>query len=142
MTISEQEAAEDFISIKQIWLKQIDRCNELLSNYILKGGHGGYNDEGAIAAISSVNVLIRNLIDYGDAPIKTEFHKWLEKSNASFKGKSGLTIAGMQLEKIIDILNKYQMLHDSLPRGYTNVTMEGTDIVTEEVKEDVEPAGE
>ena len=73
MPISEQEGAGDFISIKQIWLRQIDRCNELLSNYTLKGSD---NESGYNAAIASVNVLIINLVDYGDAPIKTEYNVW------------------------------------------------------------------
>lgn len=123
MGISEQEGAEDFISIKQVWLKQIDRCNEILSNYVLKGDT--YSQTGELAAVSSVGVLILNLIDYGDAPIKTEYKKWYTDNRAKFRNYNAIDTASTKLEKIIAILNKYQMLHDALPRGYTNVILEG-----------------
>ena len=123
MSIEQQEAAGEFISIKQIWLAQINRCNEALSNYNLKLRE---DDEFASmkAAIASVDVLVLNLIDYGDAPIKTEFNRWFQDNEHRFEGKALISIAKWKLEKIIDILNKYQMLHDSLPRGYSNVILE------------------
>ena len=126
MSISQQEGAGEFISIKQIWLSQINRCNEALTNYVLKAKH---DDDlaGMKAAISSVEVLILNLINFGDAPIKDEFQQWWKDNHHKFNGKYEITIAKAKLERIIDILNKYQMLHDSLPRGYSNVTMEGID---------------
>lgn len=130
MSISEQEAAGDFISIKQIWLRQIDRCNELLTNYNLKGQ---YSESGVTAAISSVHVLIMNLVDYGDSPLKSEFNEWLESNKSKLKEESRFAVANLKFEKVILILNKYQMLHDSLPRGYTNVVMEG---VKKEVKKE------
>jgi len=123
MPISKQEGAGEYISIKQIWLKQIDRCNDALSNYALKGHQ---EDEGGLrAAISSVEVLIINLVDYGDAPLKTEYVKWWNSHRNDIKDNYPMAISKMKLGKIIEILNKYQMLHDSLPRGYSNVTLEG-----------------
>ena len=130
MPISEQEAAGDFISIKQVWLKQIDRCNELLSNHSLKGG--SYDEAGLHAAISSVNVLIMNLVDYGDAPIKTEYKTWKEKHKPELNEHNAFYGANLKFEAVIKILNKYQMLHDALPRGYTNVVMEGVKEVKKE----------
>jgi len=122
MSISEQEGASDYISIRQVWLRQLDRCNEALSNYALKTRDGD-EETGVRAAAAAVGTFILNLIDYGDAPIKTEYLEWRDKKN--FKGLYQIAIAQMKLEKIIEILNKYQMLHDSLPRGYSNVTLEG-----------------
>ena len=124
MPISEQEAAGEFISIKRVWLRQLDRCNEALSNYSLKVRQGD-EESGVRAAIASVGVLIINLIDFGDAPIKSEFLKWRTENKKTFENKYQIIIAQMKLEKIIEILNKYQMLHDSLPRGYSNVVLEG-----------------
>ena len=135
MPISEQEGAGDFISIKQIWLRQIDRCNELLSNYTLKGSD---NESGYNAAIASVNVLIINLVDYGDAPIKTEYNvwekTWYKEHESELDNISALTFARKKFGTVIKILNKYQMLHDALPRGYTNVVMEGVKEVDENGK--------
>ena len=123
MVISEQEGAGEYISIKQVWLAQINRCNEAISNYALKDKG---DKEGIFAASSSVDVLVINLVDYGDCPIRTEFKQWWKEKYKSFEVEQNpLHIAELKLEKIIEILNKYQMLHDSLPRGYTNVTMEG-----------------
>lgn len=124
MPISEQEGAGEFISIKRVWLRQLDRCNEALSNYPLKLHHDD-DSSGIRAAISSVGVLIINLIDFGDAPIKSDYLKWRDENIKTFDGKHQITIAQMKLEQIIEILNKYQMLHDSLPRGYSNVILEG-----------------
>lgn len=123
MPISEQEASGEFISIKRVWLRQLDRCNESLSNYSLKT-HQGDEETGLRAAVASVGVLIINLIDFGDAPIKTEYLQWRDENKKTFENKYPLAIAQMKLEKIIEILNKYQMLHDSLPRGYSNVVLE------------------
>ena len=124
MSISEQEASGEFISIKRVWLRQLDRCNEALSNYSLKV-HQGDEESGVRAAIASVGVLIINLVDYGDAPIKTEFLKWRAENKETFEKRYQIAIAQLKLEKIIEILNKYQMLHDSLPHGYSNVVLEG-----------------
>ena len=124
MPISEQEGSGEYISIKQVWLRQLDRCNESLSNFALKTFQG--DTEPAIrAAVSSVGVLVINLIDFGDAPIKTEYLKWRNENKKTFKELYPIAIAQVKLEKIIEILNKYQMLHDSLPRGYSNVILEG-----------------
>ena len=124
MSISKQEQSGEYISIKQIWLAQINRCNESLSNYALKV-HQGDEESGMRAAVASVGVLIINLIDFGDAPIKTEYLKWRNENKKTFEKLYPIAIARMKLEKIIQILNKYQMLHDSLPKGYSNVTLEG-----------------
>lgn len=125
MPISEQEPGlGEYISIKQVWLRQLDRCNEALSNYSLKT-HQGDEESGVRAAIASVGVLIINLIDYGDAPIKSEFVEWQDENKKTFENLYPISKAQLKLEKIIQILNKYQMLHDSLPRGYSNVVLEG-----------------
>lgn len=123
MAISEREQAGEFISIKQIWLAQINRCNESLSNYALKNSET--NSSGTRAAISSVNILVLNLINFGDAPLKDDFDRWKEGAKDKFPKMSGLAIAKLKLEKIIGIMNKYQLLCDSLPRGYSNVILEG-----------------
>ena len=129
MPIAEREGAGDFISIKQIWLKQIALCNDLFSTYPLKDSH---DDLGQRAAIAAVGVLKINLIDYGDAPIKTEFLEWEQAHTNDRERNHSLGYAKLEFGAIIQILNKYQMLHDSLPRGYTNVTMESI----KEVKKD------
>lgn len=124
MPISERDGAGEFLSIKQVWLRCIITCNEALSNYSLKV-YQGDEETGVRAAVASVGVLIINLVDFGDALIKTEYLKWRDENIKTFERKYPLQLAQMKLEKIIEILNKYQMLHDSLPRGYSNVTLEG-----------------
>ena len=124
MPISNQEGAGEYISIKQVWLRQLDRCNEALSNYSLKA-HQGDEETGVRAAIASVGVLVINLIDYGDAPIKSDYLKWREGHKKTLNEINPFGQAHRKLEAIIEILNKYQMLHDSLPKGYSNVILEG-----------------
>ena len=132
MVISEQEGSGEFISIKKIWLKQIDRINEVSSNWMLKGDRADQS-VGIHAFNSAVDTLAASIVDYGDAPLRSEYLEWLAKESDWMKEHNTISRARHKYKAIIYILNKYQMLHDSLPRGYSNVKMES---VSEVVKDE------
>jgi len=68
------------------------------------------------------------MVDYGEALIKTEVDNY--KKNVVDKqlkdGDSWQNVANTYqefFEKIIEVLNKYGMLFQEKPRGYSNVNM-------------------
>jgi hypothetical protein len=128
--IEQKEIPSEFVSIRQIWLQNISRCSEAISNRakpdasheaeLIKIGHR--------TVVYSVKTLYYTLVDYGEALIKTEVDNY--KKNVVDKqlkdGDSWQNVANTYqefFEKIIEVLNKYGMLFQEKPRGYSNVNM-------------------
>jgi len=90
----------------------------------VKDEHTGRIGEQTIA--ECVIALRINLIDYGEATIKSDVEAWIKEkwstvtSNESRKVVKSYT---KLFEFIIQTLNRYGMLFDSQPRGFSNVEM-------------------
>lgn len=66
------------------------------------------------------------LVDFGDAPIRIEVEEWHEKhfNELEKAGSNKLhNIYRKWFESMVFTLNKYGMLFESQPKGYSNVEM-------------------
>jgi len=123
--IDNKDLPQEFISIRQVWLRQIDRCTEAMSHRFMQDvkdditGKIGMNMVG-----ESVMALHETLIDFGEATILTDVTKW-EKERSYDKSNNTKVLSYWRdlFHFIIQTLNRYGMLFDTMPEGYTNVTM-------------------
>jgi len=75
--IEQKEIPQEYVSIKQVWLKQIDRCCDAISHRFMKDVQDQYTDKsGTETVVESVLTLQTLLIDYGEATIKSDIKKW------------------------------------------------------------------
>ena len=128
--IESKELPNEFVSIRQVWLKQIDRCNDALcKRYMLDVKDERTEHTGQQLVVESVNALWINLIDFGEATIKSDVNAWMKKSREAARKveeTQRLTVYKSYeklFEFIILTLNKYGMLFDSQPKGFSNVEM-------------------
>lgn len=88
-----------------------------------------YGFPGQSAVMEAVNGLYYTLIDYGEARIKSDvdrlYDEWREKKFKDNPGKKfpAHIFQQKQFQIIIQVLNKYGMLFESQPKGYSNVEM-------------------
>ena len=126
--IENKEIPKEFISIRQVWLSQINRCLEAMTNQELKDDHS-YGYGGDMAVVDGVRGLYFTLVDFGEAKVKSDVdEKFKEWKREQFEVKKVEKIKTSDTEKkrfqiIIQVLNKYGMLFESQPRGYSNVEM-------------------
>ena len=126
--IEPKEIPKEFVSIRQVWLMQINRCLEAMTNRELKDDKA-HGLPGHAAIIDGVNALYYTLIDYGEAKIKSDvdrvYGEWRDKKFKENPGKKfpAYTFHQKQFQIIIQVLNKYGMLFESQPKGYNNVEM-------------------
>jgi len=123
--------AEEVVHIRQAWIKAINRVAEALAyrfrNDILQTGkYANMEVVGCNTVIESIIAFRALLVDYGEAPIRTEIDKWHDEHEDEFKGKNDYKRMFQYrrwFEFMVQTLNKYNMLFDTQPRGYSNVTM-------------------
>ena len=122
---------KEFVSIRQIWLNNINRCCEAIANRAKPdvSPEGNWVEIGQRTVVYSVLALNYSLVDYGEAKIKTEIDRYLKeivnpKIKQSNNWSGNAEVHQKFFEKIIQVLNKYGMLFESQPKGYSNVEME------------------
>lgn len=125
--IDNKELPQEYVSIRQVWLKQITRCSEAISMRYKNDmtiTNGVVQNVGDRFVGESVLSLYFLLVDYGEATIKSEVRKRLFdlKSNEDFS-KNAVLYYQRLFEYIIEVLNKYGMLFESNPKGYSNTVM-------------------
>lgn len=136
--IARDREAEVYVSIRQIWLQGISDCRKAISRRsIPEANYDKYvEDIGSKIVIDTVNALYHSLVDYGEALLKTEADKYYDETylpNIKEIWKSGgeshsnyyrMAEEAIDLyHHIIQTLNKYGMLFESQPEGYSNVEM-------------------
>ena len=137
-----EELPPEYVSIRSIWLKQINRCNESFSKMAFPDASTGSLDldVGFRTAVYSVDALYNSLVDYGEALVRSEVEKWynenyIPKYNQMWKKEGTVRNAWHRNSKlsmkffqyIIKILNKYGMLFPQQPMGYSNVIMKSVE---------------
>jgi hypothetical protein len=128
--IENKEIPSEYVSIRQVWLQNITRCSEAISNKAKPDAsdEAEWQKIGNRTVANSVKTLYYTLIDYGEAIIKTEVENY-KKNVIDEKLKDGDSwqkVANIYegfFEKIIEVLNKYGMLFEKQPEGYSNVEM-------------------
>ena len=127
--IENKDLPNEFVSIRQVWLQQVNRCTEAITNryridITTNGGHFPVGDVGEATVVESVLALYYSLVDYGEASIKTEARKKINEIQEKLDyNEKKLFYYRKFFEFIIETLNKYGMLFDSTPKGYSNTMM-------------------
>ena len=127
--IETKDAPRDYVSIRQVWLMQINRCTEALSSrykvdITVDGSYRDVGDVGRITAIESILTLYHSLVDFGDAPIKTETKQKLKEMEKQSDYRENRIYYFKQLfEFMLERLNRYGLLFENSPLGYSNVEM-------------------
>lgn len=122
--IESKELPQEFVSIRQVWLKQIDRVNEALSKrYMMDVKDDRTDSVGMQMVIESINAFRLNLINFGEATIKNDVAAWIRVQKQMKNKESNLEFFKRLFAFIIQTLNKYGMLFDSQPKGFSNVEM-------------------
>lgn len=131
--IEQKDIPQEYVNIRQVWLKQIDRCAEALSHRFMKDVMDQRSEKSGMETfVESVIALDLLLVDYGEATIKTDVKKWQDKNwdkiERDEKGKqktmSRYNYFQAFFQMIVSTLHKYNMLFESTPNGYSNVIME------------------
>ena len=128
--IEDKQIPSEYVSIKQVWLMQINRCIESLTNrykadITVDGSYRDINNVGRITISESILALYYSLVDYGEATLKTEAKQKLNEFREQKDFEENRVYYYKQFfEFIIETMNKYGMLFDTNPQGYTNVEME------------------
>ena len=170
--IESKELPSEYVSIRQVWLQNITRCSEAMSNRAKPDAshEAEWQEIGNRTVVYTVNSLYHSLVDFGEAIIRTDVNKYyndtfvpdinhiwklwegniteeyvikkypeLENSldieekveelkhkrpSASCCWRKNAQASIKLYDFIIQVLNKYGMLFQEQPQGYSNVIME------------------
>ena len=168
--LENKELPSEYVSIRQVWLQNITRCSEAISNRAKPDAshEASWQEVGNRTVVYTVNSLYHSLVDFGEATIRTDVKKYFEEKYIPERNhiwklwKGNITwdyvkerypelqswaienkVKELQKNKpsadhcwrasadeaiklydfIIQVLNKYGMLFESQPKGYSNVQM-------------------
>ena len=128
MIESQKDIPEDVIRIQQAWIKAINRVAEALAfRYRTDNMDQISQRAGSETVIESIIALSALLVDYGEAQVRTDVMRWQQEHIAEFKEKCSemkkMQVYRIWFEYMVQTMNKYGLLFDSMPRGYSNVEM-------------------
>ena len=128
--IKDKDAPDEVVHIRQAWIKAINRVAEAIAfryrnDITIDGGYASVENVGLEIVVESVIALKSILVDYGEATIASDVMRWHnENCDKIKKGKMGrMMFYRRWFEYMVQTLNKYGMLFDSLPKDYSNVEM-------------------
>jgi hypothetical protein len=128
--IEPKEIPSEYVSIRQVWLRNVNRCCEAISNRAKPDGSetAGFHEVGNRTVVHTIRAFYYTLVDYGEALVKTDVDEFLydviEPQLENIKSwEKSARIHQRLFEKIIEVLNKYGMLFETQPKGYSNVEM-------------------
>ena len=127
--MEDKQIPSEFLSIKSVWLLQVNRCIESLTNrykadITVDGSYRDVTNVGSITVIENILALYYSLVDYGQATLKTEAKQKLNEFRKQNDFEENRSYYYKQFfEFIIETMNKYGMLFDTSPKGYSNVEM-------------------
>ncbi len=136
--IEQKVLPSEYVSIRQIWLKCIDDCGRAIGQRAVQEPNWDREDRdiGDRTVCHTVNALYNTLVDYGEAIIRSEVDRyvdeefnpkldeiWKSKKDFHWKWNTHARLSIKLYDFIIQTLNKYGMLFESQPKGYSNVKM-------------------
>jgi len=144
--IEEKQIPLEYVSIRHIWLKGIEDCRKAISqmaNLDAGSDRKALDVAGARTIIYSVDALDLSLVNHGEALIEDDIEQWKQEEYYPLKDKlwadvpedededdslysrwySQVRLSKQLYKQIIHVLNKYNMLFESTPKGYSNVIM-------------------
>ena len=170
--IENKEIPGEYVSIRQVWLQNITRCSEAISNKAKPdiSDQGEWQEIGNRTVVHTIGALFHSLVDYGEATVRTDTRKYYKekivpeinhiwklwegnitrdyvkekypeiensweidskvkelkekKPSAQRCWREHADISIQLYDFIIQVLNKYGMLFETQPKGYSNVAME------------------
>lgn len=136
--IQDKEIPSEYISLRQIWLKRIDDCGRAISQRaVLEPNPDRMDLEiGDRTVVYTVQALYNSLVDYGEATVRSDVNRFVEESldprvKKIWDSNKSRTDKWVQHAKcsielygfVVRTLNKYGMLFEKQPQGYSNVEM-------------------
>jgi hypothetical protein len=122
--IEPKDIPKEYVNIRQVWLRQIDRCAEAISHRFIKNTQDQYTDRSGLeTVVESVIALEALLVDFGEALILSDVKDWLKIKKEEKGDMNRFRFYRELFHFIVETLNKYGMLFESQPRGYSNVEM-------------------
>ena len=122
--IEPKDIPKEYVNIRQVWLRQIDRCAEAISHRFMKDTQDPYTDRSGLETVAeSVIALEALLIDFGEALILSDVKDWLKTKKAEKGDLNRFRFYRELFHFIVETLNRYGMLFESQPKGYSNVEM-------------------
>jgi hypothetical protein len=169
--IEHKELPSEYVSIRQVWLQNISRCSEAISNRAKPdvSEQGDWQEIGNRTIVYSVSALHHSLVDFGEATVRKDVRRYYDKQyspevnhiwklwegnitkeyvrkkypdlkhdwnvetkveelqkkkpSAGWCWKKNADQSILLFDYIIQTLNKYGMLFESQPKGYSNVEM-------------------
>ena len=129
-----KDIPEDVIRIQQAWIKAINRVAEALA-YRFKTDNIDQVGQlaGTETVIESIIALQCLLVDYGEALVRTDVMRWKEEHDKEFHANvpdmKKMKVYRNWFEFMVQTMNKYGLLFDSAPRGYSNVEMKSVELL-------------
>jgi|GEM_PF-6015664 len=132
MIEQQKDVPEDVIRIQQAWIKAINRVAEALAyRFKTDSMDQSQQESGTETVIESILALYCLLVDYGEATVRSDVARWKEEHDADFKVKVSefrkMQVYRIWFEFMVQTMNKYGLLFDSMPRGYSNVEMKSVE---------------
>ena len=127
--IETKQSKDNIISIQQAWLKAIDRVAESLSKRYMLDVNDPMREgqTGQLMVIESIIALQCLLVDYGEAYVRSEVDKWQKEHRQELKDEESRFERMLWyrdwFDFMIKTLNKYSLLFETMPRGYSNTTL-------------------
>ena len=130
--MEDKELPTEYVSIRNAWIKAINRVAEAIAyryrNDVLQTGQFLDTQTGYNTVIESIIALHCLMVDYGEAPILSEVNDWYDTNKGEkLKNKDNrdrMLFYQDLFRFMIKTLNKYGMLFETQPKGYSNVNME------------------
>jgi len=138
----DKELPNEYISIRQIWLRRIEDCGRAISQRAVMEPNMDRLDLeiGDRTVVYSVQALYFSLVDFGEAILKSDTDQYYNNifdpkakeiwSSKQDNNKKWIQHAKLAIELyafIIQTLNKYGMLFEKQPEGYSNVEMKSVE---------------
>lgn len=126
--IKDRDAPEEVIHIRQAWVKAINRVAEALAyRYKRDVNDDTFQITGMQTVIESVIALKCLLVDYGEATVRSDVIDWYNKHTDEIESTKSemkrMRFYRNWFEYMVETLNKYGLLFESQPKGYSNVEM-------------------
>lgn len=124
MIEQQKDIPDDVVRIQQVWIKAINRVAESIA-YCSKIDTMDEKEgrSGTATVIESVLALSCLLVDYGEARVRSDIMQWRKEHTEDFKASNRETMYRHWFEYMLDRLNYYGLLFDTVPKGYSNTEM-------------------
>lgn len=125
--IESKQSKDNIINIQQVWMKAIDRVAESLSKRYMMDVNDPMREgnTGQLMVIESIIAFRCLLVDYGEAVVRSDVDRWRDEHEKELKDRDDHMGRMMWyrnwFDYMIKTLNRYGLLFETMPKGYSNV---------------------